>query len=253
MSNGRIVYQGPSQLDGSPIVVIAIGFKSGSKNSKTGDMIQTYILRSDMTPVEAIRSGDDAAICGDCKHRGTVADGKNTGRTCYVNTGQGPTIVFKTWLAGGYPMFTVGTDSAEGRVVRLGTYGDPAAVPVWVWTMLLRGAVGHTGYTHQWDKPGIIEDFKLLTMASADTVEEAQRAQSAGWRTFRVAMRGEEHGRRAQLREAVCPASEEAGRVLQCHECLACGGKATGRHGSIVIQAHGGTAVMANVNKRMAA
>ena len=49
--------------------------------------------------------------------------------------------------------------------------------------------------------------------------------------------------------EVRCPASEEAGRKLTCEECKACGG-ADGRKSSIVIQAHGGFAVMANVKKR---
>ena len=57
--NGYILWRGPSLLDGSPIVVIAIK-KSG--NRKTGRMLQTYILRADQTPVEAIRSGAGAAL-----------------------------------------------------------------------------------------------------------------------------------------------------------------------------------------------
>ena len=36
-----IIYNGPSLLDGTPIIAIAIR-KSG--NAKTGDMVQTYIL-----------------------------------------------------------------------------------------------------------------------------------------------------------------------------------------------------------------
>jgi hypothetical protein len=37
-----------------------------------------------------------------------------------------------------------------GRLVRLGSYGDPAAVPVWVWQAVMKQADGGTGYTHQW-------------------------------------------------------------------------------------------------------
>jgi hypothetical protein len=40
-ANGRVIWEGESLLDGSPIMVIAIGFKASSKNRKTGDMIQT--------------------------------------------------------------------------------------------------------------------------------------------------------------------------------------------------------------------
>jgi hypothetical protein len=52
--------------------------------------------------------------------------------------------------------------------------------------------------------------------------------------------------------EAICPASAEAGHKLKCADCLACGGQ-NGRRGSIVIQAHGGFAVMANVNRKVQA
>ena len=65
-----------------------------------------------------------------------------------------------------------------------------------------------------------------------------------GWRTFRVAMPG--HIDRLP-KEAVCPASAEAGKKLSCETCRACDGAGTGKKGSVVIKAHGGFAVMANV------
>jgi hypothetical protein len=242
-SNGRILWRGPSLLDGKPIIVIAVGVASGSSNRKTGDMLQTYILRSDMLPQSAIHCGGDVSICGDCPHRGNRLQG--IGRTCYVNIGQGPTVVYKTYQRGGYPMADDIESVGAGRVVRLGTYGDPAAVPVHVWRELVSRAVAHTGYTHQWR---IRPELRDLVMASADSSKEASVAHVAGWRTFRVAMPG--HIDRLP-RESICPASEEAGRKLTCDICRACNG-ASGKRGSIVIQAHGGTAVMANV-KRLAA
>ena len=48
--NGYILYQGPSNIDGKPIVVIATGFANKSANGKTGDMIQTWIIREDIAP-----------------------------------------------------------------------------------------------------------------------------------------------------------------------------------------------------------
>jgi hypothetical protein len=242
-SNGAILWSGPSLLDGAPIVVIAIGLASGSSNRKTGDMLQTYILRADMLPQAAINCGGDVSICGDCSHRGNRSQG--VGRTCYVNIGQGPTVVYKTYKRGGYPVATDVAAVGANRIVRLGTYGDPAAVPVAVWDALVSNATAHTGYTHQW-KQGTT--LRHLCMASADSSKEASVAHVAGWRTFRVAMPN--HIDRLPS-EAICPASEEAGRKLTCDTCRACSG-ANGRRGSIVIRAHGGTAVMANV-KRLAA
>ena len=42
---GYVIYDGPSLADGAPIIVIAT-IKSG--NSKTGDMLQTWIIRKDI-------------------------------------------------------------------------------------------------------------------------------------------------------------------------------------------------------------
>lgn len=254
--NGAILYRGWSMLDKAPIVVIAIGMANGSANRKTGSMIQTYILRDDVGPTAAIRTGKDASICGDCVHRG---DGTGKGRTCYVNVGQGPTVVYKSYKRGIYTdlthdpdLFNTLRNIGRGRLVRLGTYGDPAAVPLVLWDALTQDAVGYTGYTHQWRNPkfsGLVA-LRRLCMASADTPYEAREAQMLGWRTFRVALPVHEP---RMASEAVCPASEEAGKKLTCSTCLACGGLGRGespRRGSIVIRAHGGTAVMANIKKR---
>jgi hypothetical protein len=239
--NGAILYSGPSLLDGAPIVVIAIGLASGSTNRKTGSMLQTYILRSDMEPTLAVKSGADAAICGNCRHRG--APGEPVGRTCYVNVGQGPLGVYRAFKRGVYPTAIDLVAIGNGRMVRLGTYGDPAAVPVGVWTLLTKSAQGRTGYTHQWRTA---HGLRALCMASVDTMHEAEEARASGWRYFRVAMPTD----LARLpMESICPASKEAGYKLKCETCLACSGAVNGRKGSIVIQAHGGFAVMANVKR----
>jgi hypothetical protein len=248
--NGAVLWSGASLIDGAPIVAIAVGLANASSNRKTGAMLQTYILRSDTDPNNAVRMGADASICGDCPHRGHLArreDGslRNAGRTCYVNVGQGPLGVWRAFKRGRYPAAGMLDDVGAGRIVRLGTYGDPAAVPSEVWHALTARSAGRTGYTHQWRKP-FARGLRSLCMASADNEAGAQLAHAMGWRTFRVAMPGD----LARLPvESVCPASAEAGKKLTCAQCLACGG-ATGRRGSIVIQAHGGFAVMANVARK---
>ena len=65
-----LLYDGPSRLDRAPIIVLATGIDTPSKNQKTGPMVQTYILRKDISPSEAVRSGADYSICGNCIHRG---------------------------------------------------------------------------------------------------------------------------------------------------------------------------------------
>jgi len=173
--------------------------------------------------------------------------------------GQGPLSVWRAYQRGAVPeaiehgglYFEHGTSEepciGKGRTVRLGTYGDPAAVPVHVWEALTRHASGHTGYTHQWRKP-MAAPLRALVMASADSESDAIDARAAGWRYIRVSMPGDAP---RLVGESVCPASAEAGRKLTCAQCLACSG-ANGRRGSITIAAHGGFAVMANV-RRLAA
>ena len=64
---GFVIQRGLSPIDGKPFVVI---MTMESKNRKTGNMIQVWIMRDDIDPVEAVREGDDYSICGKCPHRG---------------------------------------------------------------------------------------------------------------------------------------------------------------------------------------
>src|SRR4051812_20933218 len=82
--SGVVLYAGPSMLDGKPIVAIANRIEDDSTNGKTGNMVQTWIMRSDMKPTDAVKSGEDSSVCGDCPHR-PANDG-----SCYVLTFQAP-------------------------------------------------------------------------------------------------------------------------------------------------------------------
>ena len=213
--NGVILYRGPSMLDGAPIVVIATGIAKGSRNGKTGDIVQTWILREDINPMDAVQSGADASICGACPHRGQIVEGRNVNRSCYVTIFQAPRNVWSSYHRGIYRDYQDG--DLVGRKVRLGAYGDPAAVPVSVWESVLATASGWTGYTHQWrDHDGL----KAYVMASCDTLVDYVDAKAAGWRTFRVRAATDPM---ATL-EIKCPASAEAGKRTSCASCLLCGG-----------------------------
>ena len=226
--SGYIIYRGASQLDGAPIVVVAL---TNSTNAKTGNMVQTYILVDNgRSPVDNARSLADASICGDCKHR------RGTGGACYVNLGQGARAVAAAIVAGNYPADILAAQSAAaGRMVRLGTYGDPAAVPANVWKTLLAKASGRTGYTHQWQSGKANADIMDLCMASADNAQERAAAKAAGFRTFRVRAANEEK----MPGEFLCPASEEAGRRKLCADCGACDGGLNSRRADPVIIVHG--------------
>jgi len=229
-----ILYRGPSRIDGAPIVVIGVWPASGVTNRKTGRMVQTFILRADMSPVAAIRAAADRSICGDCRHRSV--DGGFSDRSCYVNVGQAPTSVYRAFVRGSYPMLSAADirELGRGRMVRLGTYGDPAAAPAEVWRDLVSGAIGHTGYSHQW-RAEFAQDLRALCMASVDNASELEQARAAGWRTFRVRTESETL---APL-EFACPASAEAGKKVLCIQCKACDGTESNRKGSPAIIAHG--------------
>jgi hypothetical protein len=233
---GAILWRGPSELDGAPIVVVSTGLgKRGSRNAKTGaGMVQIYILRADMSPLDASRSGADASICGDCRHRGIIHDDAVSGRTCYVNLAHGPRMAYLMATTARYihADLETGAELLRGRTVRLGAYGDPAAVPFQVWQALLSYAAAWTGYTHQWRR---VPELAAFCMASVDTPSERAQARLLGFRTFRVRARHET----VEAREVVCPASAEAGKKTTCDACKACGGNLARARADIVIQAHG--------------
>jgi len=218
---GYIVYEGPSLLDGSPIVVIINKIKAASKNAKTGALVQSFIIRSDINPVEALKTGADAAICGHCIHRPSLA--AYTGAPqCYVNVGRSVLQVFNAYKRGRY-VKAYPSEVAHyltGLKLRIGTYGDGAAAPVKIWQALTQFTSAHVGYTHQWENAKFDHSaWAPLAMASADTIEEAAKANLYGMRVFRVSV-----GVDKQAGEAACPASAESGKKTTCENCMLCAG-----------------------------
>jgi hypothetical protein len=224
-----VIYDGPSLIDGQPIVAIAT---YSDKNTKTGQVLQTYILCKDIDPRLASKKGLDISICGDCIMRGKpTADPKRKiakERECYVRIDQGPLLVWKSYQRGVYPMATTQSDRillGLNRVVRVGTYVDPAAIPSFIWDQLLTESETWMAYTHQ--KPWRPD----IAMQSADSYLEAASHWANGRRTFRaVANLGEVD----KQNETVCPASKEMGRRVQCADCRLCKGSAKAKSIAIV-------------------
>jgi hypothetical protein len=219
---GYIAYEGPSKLDGSPIVVIINKVHSNSANDKTGALVQSFIIRSDINPVEAIKTGADQAICGDCGHRPIIAD--VTGDPpCYVNVSRSVLAVFKAYKRGRYIKVRPQTLARilTGKKLRIGTYGDGAAAPLSIWQTLTQYTADHVGYTHQWARAGFDNfGWSSLVMASADTAEQALEAQELSYRTFRVSI-----GLDKRAGEISCPASAESGKKTTCDNCMLCAGQ----------------------------
>ena len=59
-----LLWEGPSELDGKPIMAVATNVGQSSSNTKTGDMIQIWYMRSDIEPHQALKTGDDESVCG---------------------------------------------------------------------------------------------------------------------------------------------------------------------------------------------
>ena len=246
-----VAFQGPSRIDGKPVVILVSGENGNSENAKTGPMAQTWILRADIAPHVAIHTGDDKSVCGDCPLRGLIRkneDGSTTnhGRSCYVNVRNAPRAVWMAWKAGKY---RIAQSAWKSFKTRLGSYGDPAAVPFKVLVDLIkRGSGKWTGYTHQW-RQRKFQPLRKLVMASTSSVEETQQAQKMGWRTFRIRKPGEP----LMANEFECPASTEAGARLDCDRCGACNGiglKGTRQKAhSVSIVVHGGKGTLGNYNR----
>jgi len=232
--SGYVIYQGPSLLDGQPIVAIAT---TSSRNTKTGSMVSVWIMRQDVDPVTASRLGYDASVCGGCAHRGTArpdkASGQADGRGCYVILYQAPRTVWQSWQRGIYPMARTVSDLAaigRGRMVRNAAYGDGAALPAWITIALGSEAAGHTAYSHQSRNPASSFDASRY-MVSVESVADAQAAWAVGQRTFRIV---DSAADLVAGREIECPSN----RGVQCADCGLCGGGQVAAK-SIAIAKHG--------------
>lgn len=254
--SGFVCFEGPSRLDGKPIVCIVtgVGGKSEwSKNEKTGPMAQVWILRSDMSPIQAVNDGEDESICGKCILRGIIRknpDGSSSNkmRSCYVDIKNAPRAVYQAYVDGKYPPLT---DDVrwENQATRLGSYGDPAALPFKVCKDLVsRGNGKQTGYSHQHGDRRL-QPMRKMLMASVHSKDEALKLQAKGWRTFRTMSAGDE----LMPNEFMCPASEEAGKRLTCDECKACNGVGLNETRinapSVAIYAHGSPSKMGSYRR----
>lgn len=209
-------------IDGSPIVVI-VNKIDGSDNAKTGAMVQTFIIRSDVAPTEALRTGADVSICGDCGHRPyLIKTGQSDEPPCYVNVGRSVRAVYDAYKRGRYERADAATiaRAVAGLLLRIGTYGDPFAAPVEYWQALVKFVAGHSGYSHAWKNPNFDHAaWGPLLMASADSIDDAAQANLYGMRVFRVSI-----GVDKQAGETTCPASAEGGKRATCASCLLCAG-----------------------------
>jgi hypothetical protein len=234
MKKNLILWEGNSLLDNAPIAVIAL---LSSNNRKTGDngtknMVQTVIIRTDIDPVTASKNKQDESICGSCIHR------QSLGGACYVNLGQMPLSVYRAYKRGSYEYLSnMNKHWLYGRALRLGAYGDPAAIPVEIWSNVINDCkISHyTGYTHQlnYKKNGFKfnKDLTNFCMISADTPKQAKKIRDLGYRTFRVKTENSP----IMTNEIECLSDTKGIKCIDCGLCDGIGKNKT----SIVIDIHG--------------
>jgi hypothetical protein len=182
-------------------------------------------------PIEAVQSGSDYLVCGDCPLRGSLGR-----RSCYVNVARAPLQIWRAYHRGVYRQLQPNelTTVFAGRFVRFGSYGEPVLIGLKTVQKIAEVASGFTGYTHQWRNP-IWSAYKRYFMASCGSEAEHLEATVLGWRTFTIST--------VKLPSLmVCPASEEfesdRGFKLDCLTCGRCSGNSIkGR--SVQIAPHG--------------
>jgi hypothetical protein len=196
-----------------------------SANVKTGNMIQVYILTKNISPTEAIKNGDDFLICGNCPQR------RVSGGGCYVNVGQDPSSVWRSYKKGQYQKISDMKNWQKyflGRSVRFGAYGDPAFIPVDIVSEICDTAESWTGYTHQWEQ---LQEYNAFFMASVENENKQEQAKIQGFRTFKIV----DESYNIKKSETVCPNLLDAN--INCIDCGLCDGYNTKK--DIVTLAHG--------------
>ncbi|MBL4705014.1 MAG: hypothetical protein JKY54_10860 [Flavobacteriales bacterium] len=215
---GVVLFDGPSMLDGEPIVAIAT---FDSLNRKTGNVIQTWILRKDVSPTVAVKTGQDSSICGKCPHRHFSGGG------CYVLPFQAPLNIWKHYQQGNYPkMAPKYIPKFINRGLRLGSYGDPAAVPYTIWLAITSICSVRTGFTHQIEHECFDQNILKLCQVSIETPSQYKKYAQYG--TFRV-----------KTEEMPLLEGEQLCRNTQgyrCEQCHLCDGKSKSK---IAINFHG--------------
>ena len=228
--NGFILWEGKSPINKAlDIALIVTGFDKQTDNDKTGNLLQSFILYKHLAPHKAFKLKEyGESVCGDCCHATYNNPKENGYATCYVRVYQSPRAVWECWRNGkGYENIGNNWNIFNNKYLRLGSFGDPAMVPFYIWNKALKEVYKnaskneklHTGYTHQWRKD-FASELKGTVMASCDGMKDYIEATSHGWKPFRVRKKEE-----PKLKEEIiCPSSLEANRVSSCDQCFLCDG-----------------------------
>ena len=199
-----------------------------STNDKTGNMVQIWLLLKNQHPLDVVKSGLDAStICRGCVFA--------SGNGCYVNVGQAPAQIWRTYHRGRYgkldPVDYPGVFG--GRRVRFGAYGNPSILPISIIKAIAEASDGWTGYFHDWAEmtPQTARMYGQYFMASTDTEDSRCEAEAKGLRYFHVS-----DTQPVGTRECLADT-----KGLECRACLLCQGNTKAKQLPIWINPHGST------------
>lgn len=211
-NDGFLVYEGKSLIEPDKnIAVILTGINNPSSNRKTGALVQSWIICADTHPIEATRTGEDDAICGNCPFK-RDSSGK---RICYVNL-LPVANVYRKYKEGRYPPIK-NLNFLKNRGLRIASYGEATAVSIDVWKPLIKKSLMWTGYSHRFRECD--QEWRHYLQASVESEADKELATSMGWRTFRVKLPDAPKLKN----EIICPATLPNSEV-QCLNCGLCNG-----------------------------
>tara|TARA_B100001094_G_C18064187_1_gene736608 strand:+ start:316 stop:969 length:654 start_codon:yes stop_codon:yes gene_type:complete len=189
--------------------LIITGLRSYSQNSKTGNMLQSYIIDKDRAWSEPKVFGSKCSECPVVNECYVTRD-KLVVRRSLKRLIQGEKTSYQfVELEQVLPLL-------KGRPFRFGTYGDPSAIPLDVVRLIACEVSSWTGYTHFWRD--IAQEYSEFFMASVEDLTGELLAQALKWRTFRMIRKGESND---SINSILCP---NASRGITCEQCKLCKG-----------------------------
>lgn len=201
---------------------VAINYDS--RNDKTGNVNQLSFIPVNMFTDTGFNKQSDNAVCPkECFFKDSNA--------CYVNLAYAPRAIVKSIKSDKYQN-KLNYQKLSTNVLRIGAYGDCSSLPYEFIEKIIKSAKqGYLNYTHGWKNCDT--RFSNIAMASVESIEDKQLANSLGYRTFRVRpINGE-----ILNDELLCP--NEKNDFITCKMCMKCNGNNGKSKKNIVITRHG--------------
>ena len=236
-----LLYKGTP--NGASLSLVASSLDRPSKNDKTGNMGQVGLFIDDeQSPWEHQKAGTDEAVCNDCPlrpikarvckecgHENAIRHGTKKCKkcnaaivACYVLTFQAPRAAQAGSRAKSVPTDVLERFKAKAakKPIRFGFYANMGNVPKGDMEPLFQACErpkGWTCYEHDWEDPSK-QWLNRWAMASVDSVEEKERANALGWKTFRHISDESEMTKD----EIMCVHTSHG---VQCRDCGLCNGR----------------------------